>query len=275
MLIEKSVPKVLWLELYDVSQFPEHFSARYHTHLLCRAGAIDFVFKGEPMSCGSGQFLFWFAESALSQLAATKNFRATALLVEKDFLNDNVPDQSWSINALLHSRAYPVKQPEVRDRKRILENFRLLYHRHQESGHLFYSEMCNLQMRLFILEMWDIFAKEYEKRKHQLQNGSLYERFMQLVPEHCMSEREVRFYANKLNITPKYLNEICKMNSGVTASGWIQRYAKERIILLLQNKTRNIAEVADEMHFNSRSFFTRYVKKILGVTPKEYRERLG
>jgi AraC family transcriptional activator of pobA len=29
------------------------------------------------------------------------------------------------------------------------------------------------------------------------------------------------------------------------------------------------------MEFSSRSFFTRYVKKLLGVTPIEYRARLG
>ncbi|WP_425287340.1 AraC family transcriptional regulator [Lutimonas vermicola] len=37
----------------------------------------------------------------------------------------------------------------------------------------------------------------------------------------------------------------------------------------------NITEIADEMEFSSRSFFTRYVKKVLGMTPSEYCLRLG
>ena len=90
-----------------------------------------------------------------------------------------------------------------------------------------------------------------------------------------MNEREVQYYARQLHITAKYLNYICKQNSGVSASEWIQRYTKERLIVLLQNKHLNIAEIADEMTFSSRSFFTRYVKKVLGVTPSEYRNRLG
>ncbi|HRE66410.1 MAG TPA: AraC family transcriptional regulator [Cyclobacteriaceae bacterium] len=61
----------------------------------------------------------------------------------------------------------------------------------------------------------------------------------------------------------------------MTASEWIQRHARERIIILLQSKRYTIAEIADEMEFSSRSFFTRYVKKLLGVTPIEYRARLG
>ncbi|RZK97312.1 MAG: AraC family transcriptional regulator, partial [Pedobacter sp.] len=130
-----------------------------------------------------------------------------------------------------------------------------------------------LQMHLFILEMWHVFANEYEQRKHSLQTGTLYERFIKLVQQHCMQHREVKFYANELNITAKYLNHLCKIHSGVTASEWIQRHAKERIIILLQNKNLNISEIADEMEFSSRSFFTRYVKKLLGVTPNEYRGR--
>ena len=150
----------------------------------------------------------------------------------------------------------------------------MLYDKSQETNHRFFEGVLKLQMQLFLLEMWHIFEDELDRRKRSLQSGTLYERFMQLVQEHCMKEREVRFYSEKLNITPKYLNYICKANTRITASEWIQRHAKERIMFLLQNKNLNISEIADEMDFSSRSFFTRYVKKILGLTPKEYRERI-
>ncbi len=228
------------------------------------------------MKCKGGEFLFWFAESQLKDLVFSKAFKATVLLVEKHFLYDNIPDQSWSIDSILHSRQYPIKQlNDKHDRHRVLSNFRMLHDKFQDREHRFYEEVLKLQMRLFILEMWHTFANEYERRKRTLQSGTLYERFVHLVQEHCMTEREVRFYANKLNVTPKYLNFVCKQNSGVTASEWIQRYTKERILLLLQNKNLTITEIADKMMFSSRSFFTRYVKKVLGTTPTEYRNRLA
>ncbi|WP_199182119.1 MULTISPECIES: helix-turn-helix domain-containing protein [unclassified Siphonobacter] len=227
------------------------------------------------MECKAGQFLFWFAESRLSGLQFSKNFKATALLAGKEFLMDNIPDQSWSINALLHSRVHPVKTIQSdRHRKRILNNFESLYQHSLDTDHRFYAEYLNLRMKLFVLDMWDTFADEYEQRKHSLQTGSLYEQFIELLQQYCMQHREVQFYSRQLNITPKYLNHLCKIHSGITASEWIQRYAKERIIMLLQNKALNISEIANEMEFSSHSFFTRYVKKLLGVTPGEYRNRL-
>ena len=270
------LPKVVFLEISKETDFPENFQKRYHTHLFCHSGSIQFLFNDQKMVCNSGQFLFWFAESRLSGLQFSKNFKATILLVEKDFLMDNIPDQSWSINAQLHSRVYPVKDIRTKSEKeKILTNFIRLNERFLENDHRFYEEVLKLQIQIFILEMWHTFANEYEQRKHSLQTGTLYEQFMQLLQHNCLKHREVQFYSNELNITAKYLNHLCKIHSGVTASDWIQRHAKERIILLLQNKNLNISEIADEMDFSSRSFFTRYVKNILGVTPSEFRDRLN
>ena len=191
-------------------------------------------------------------------------------------LNNNIPDQSWSIDVTLHSRANPVLHlHDKNDKIKIVSNFSLLHDRYLESAHLFYDEVLQLQMQLFLFDMWHIFANEYERRKRTVESGSLYEQFMHLIQEHCMEQREVQFYADQLHITAKHLNYVSKQNTDVTASEWIQRYVKERIILLLKDKSLNIAEIADKMEFSSRSFFTRYVKKLLGVTPSEFRNRLA
>jgi len=90
-----------------------------------------------------------------------------------------------------------------------------------------------------------------------------------------MEEREVDFYAGKLFITPKYLTEVCKKNSGKTALEWIQNYTTQRLIILLENKSLSFTQIADTLHFSSQSFFSRYVRKVLGVSPSEYRQRMA
>ena len=270
-----NLPRIVMLDVSEKKDFPRDFVANYHTHLICHRGKIDFIFNEIKMSCKSNEFLFWFAKSNLKSLSFSKGFSATILLVENKFLMNNIPDQSWGIDAELHSRQYPVKQLENReDQRRILSNFRLLNTKFLDVDHHFYKEALKLQMKLFILEMWHTFVNEYKRRKRSLQSGTLYERFTQLVQDCCMKEREVKFYANQLNISEKYLNVISKQNSGATASEFIHRFTKERIVLLLQNKNFNISEISNEMSFSSRSFFTRYVKKVLGCTPSEYRNRL-
>ncbi|WP_369049519.1 helix-turn-helix domain-containing protein [Tenacibaculum sp. UWU-22] len=198
-------------------------------------------------------------------------FIASVLLVESNFLKENIPDQNQSINAILYSRKFPVKHLRNKiSREKIKNNFEDLNAVFTEINHHYYEEKLKLQMRIFILEMWHVFSDLYQEHKYSLQSGTLYERFTALLDKYCMQKREVQFYAEKLFITPKYLNHICKKTTGITASQWIQQYTKERLELLLENPEVNISEIADQMDFSSRSFFTRYVKKVIGVTPSEF-----
>ncbi len=270
-----SKQKIIFFEARGKSAFPTNFLRHFHLHLLCDRGYLRFNFKDKPFICQAQEFVFLFAESKASDMRFSKNFKATVLLVEKEFLNENLPDLNLSLDAQLHSQQYPVLHFDKQDKQKVISNFRQLYARSLEKDHRFYEEILKRQMQLFILEMWHVFSNEFEHRKRTLQSGTIYERFVHLTQQHCMQEREVEFYANQLNITPKHLNHVCKQTTGITASEWIQRFARERIVLLLQNQKMNIAEIADTMNFSSRSYFTRYVKKLLGVTPSEFRNRLG
>lgn len=255
--------------------FPENFLDSYHIHIYCHSGEITFNFKGRELKAAAGEFVFWYAHSAVSNVRFTKNFTATVLLVDAVFLNSNLPDISWSIDVLIHTRDNPVLHfNEQKNKQKVLNNFQLLFDKLQETDHTFYTELANTQMHLFTLEMWHVFAAEFDRNQRTPQSGSIYDRFIHLVQDNCMTEREVKFYADKLFITPKHLNFVCKQNTGISASNWIQRFVKERLIVLLENQNLGIAEIADMMEFSSRSFFTRYVKKILGQTPSEYRGRL-
>ena len=272
----KSGNKVILFEAQGRIKFPNDFIHLFHTHIFCHRGNANFIFNDKPFQYKADEFVFWFADSRVTKLSYSKNFKATILLVEKIFLNENIPDQSRSIDSILHSKENPVLHlSDKKDKIKVVQNFHLLHNKFIEQDHKYYSEVLKLQMQIFILEMWHTFANEFEHTKRTLQNGTLYERFLQLVQENCMKEREVQYYANRLNITPKHLNFICKKNTGIAASEWIHRHVRERLTILLQDKNLNITEIADKMEFSSKSFFTRYVKKIFGVTPTEYRNRLG
>jgi hypothetical protein len=99
---------IIFFEAVGKVRFPIDFLQRFHTHIYCHRGSVDFVFSGNPYKCKGGEFVFWFADSKLTNVTFSKNFKAAVLLVEKDFLNANIPDQSRSIDAYLHSRENPV-----------------------------------------------------------------------------------------------------------------------------------------------------------------------
>ena len=80
-------------------------------------------------------------------------------------------------------------------------------------------------------------------------------------------------YASLLYITPNHLNALCKELLGESAGELIRK----RIILeakrLLVIKDYSIAEVAYELNFNDNSYFTKFFKKIEGMTPEDFRKK--
>ena len=104
-------------------------------------------------------------------------------------------------------------------------------------------------------------------------NRQLFARFMQLIEEKYKESNEVAYYADKLCITPKYLSQVSRSVTGLPASQWIQFYAAFELVSLLDDTTKTLTEVSDLMHFENVSHFSRYVKKTLGKSPSEYRNK--
>lgn len=81
----------------------------------------------------------------------------------------------------------------------------------------------------------------------------------------------VGYYADKLCITPKYLSSICKKQTGKTASDIIDEMTVNYIKQMLVSSEKSIKEIASETGFDNLSFFGKFVKRELGMSPRDYR----
>lgn len=100
---------------------------------------------------------------------------------------------------------------------------------------------------------------------------SLLNDFFSLVSKHHNKEHFIDFYADKLNITPKYLSKIVKEASGKSASEWINDYIILESKSLIKFSGMSIKEIAYNLNFPNASFFSQYFKRHVGMKPKEYR----
>lgn len=96
--------------------------------------------------------------------------------------------------------------------------------------------------------------------------------YLSLLNQPNMTNREVSYFAEALNITPKYLTTVCKERSGRSASQWIALYKINEVKRLLTTTDKSIKEVAFEAGFSDVSFFCQYVRKHTGKTPLAIRK---
>ncbi|MBR6560597.1 MAG: AraC family transcriptional regulator [Alistipes sp.] len=102
----------------------------------------------------------------------------------------------------------------------------------------------------------------------------LTKQFLELVKVNFRKERQLKFYADELCITPRYLSRVVKECSGSSASDWIERYVVLEARALLKSTNMNIQQISDSLNFPSQTFFGKYFKRRVGMSPKEYR-RVG
>ena len=97
--------------------------------------------------------------------------------------------------------------------------------------------------------------------------------FLELVKDNFRRERQLQFYADKLCITPRYLSRVVKECTNSSAAEWIERYVILEARALLKSTNMTIQQISDELNFPSQTFFGKYFKRRVGVSPKEYRRR--
>lgn len=110
---------------------------------------------------------------------------------------------------------------------------------------------------------------EYNHYENSRQR-EFFQKFLDFLSLYCKRERSVQFYADKLKITPKYLSNLTNQFTGFSASILIDQYVAYSIKRMLYSNEHNIKKVSDIYHFPSQSFFGRYFKRIVGVSPAAY-----
>lgn len=103
----------------------------------------------------------------------------------------------------------------------------------------------------------------------------LFKQFLRLLAETSVKPRSMGWYADRLCVTPKYLSAVCSEKSGKTAYKWITDMVVKDIVYWLKNSSRSIKEISVLLNFPNESFFGKYCRQHLGMSPLKYREMLN
>lgn len=128
----------------------------------------------------------------------------------------------------------------------------------------------------------DYCLRFYERQfiSREPMNRDILTRFEILLDEYLNSGKAlhcglptVKFCAGELCLSPGYFGDLIKKETGKSAQAYIQckvvDFAKERVL----NPSKSISQVAYELGFQYPQHFTRMFKKIVGLTPNDYRSQ--
>lgn len=109
---------------------------------------------------------------------------------------------------------------------------------------------------------------------HASRREMLSNQFRRLAERNFLQIREVKSYAEMLNITPQHLSEIVKTTLGVSPRKFINRMLTRESKILLSSTDKTLSEIAYLLRFDDQAHFNHFIKVQTGSTPNELRKKL-
>lgn len=100
-------------------------------------------------------------------------------------------------------------------------------------------------------------------------------RFQRLIEERFLDSRQVKDYASMLGVTPNYLNVQTQKYWGESALSLINKRVVLEIKRRLLGSDADISEIAYTLGFNELSYFSRFFKRNVGLTPNAFRRQMN
>lgn len=244
-------------------------------HLLITAGEGSLVYYDRCFHFREWDLLVLSHPEAVSNLAVVQGTQGALFAADYKFLQNQLPANNYSIGGSISLYGNPVISLTKDQADVFLADIHRLKERLDDSGNRFYREIIG---SLCLTMMYDIFSFHSQRDGEGSSTeraGYIVNELMRLLAEgNSRTERGVGWYARQLHVSEKYLSSTVKRLTGDSVMSYIDRHTVPILKEFLDDSRYSLTQIAERMNFSSLSYFSRYCKKHLGVTPTRYRSSL-
>ncbi len=240
---------------------------------LCQQGTATYDIDTRQQTVKPGDLLFISEGHIVNNYQASSDFSCLCILVSTAYYHSFVQNVKNVSSLLLFSMNNPVVALTPREIEVYTNYYRVIGEKILDTRHHYQDELVKTWLLAMFYDMSNVIWRvDQNEKKAQSRADIVFSRFIRLLEEHYRTERRVNWYAKQLEITPKYLSEVVKEVSKRTPNDWIDHYVVLEIRVLLKNSTKSIKEITEELNFPNQSFFGKYFKEHVGVSPLAYRK---
>ncbi len=250
----------------------------FNIFMLCNKNRVTFHQGNVRYTAESGDFVVWLSTKPCDRIDYSDQTDADVLLVSDYFLDLYRPNQVSDARGYEYQTINPILRSTLtllaRERTILEDDFKnILRHSYTFQGYLG-EQIAGTLLRVLLYDLWTVFSQLAMKYQDEGLPSPHFARFLLEARYNCSKHRDVAWYANKIGVTPKYLTEISKDATNRPAGDWIDEYAAIILRKELSAENLSLTDLAKEMNFSSLPAFTRYVKRVLGCSPSEFRDSL-
>ena len=203
--------------LYSTDFYGMNASELRHTclHLICTAGEGSFVFNERCYHIVKNDLVVIPNPTKMKNLAAHADMQVEWFAADYKFLQNLLPSNNYSIGGSISLNQDPVIKLTDEQARHLLDDFHRLRDRKDDCHLQFYRELMG---SLCLTMMYDIFEAHAQREAtdtHTDRTAYIVKQLMALLATGISrTERDVSYYAERLNVSPKYLSATIKRVTG-------------------------------------------------------------
>jgi AraC family transcriptional regulator, transcriptional activator of pobA len=268
--------------IFKIEEVAKHLSFPLPLH---RTEYFDILFMKNgscAKNCGlqkytinAGEIYFKAANQITSGDVFTEDVSGFFCFFETDFISSNlglkVAIDSFPFFKYGH---YPIIALSIQEKIKfdsIFNNLHDIFINDSSSKHKLLASWLNVLLQEASRVYHDLLPDTILNSK--IRNEILVSKYKDLIAQYCLSIRAVNEYADRLFVTPNYLNRVVKLITGKTALSLINDMLLLEAKVHLTQTTLSVSEIAFKLNFSDTSHFNRFFKKHSGFTPVSFRKK--
>ena len=241
--------------------------------LLVRRGSVEVELDLKTYKLEAGSLIIVFPEQVVRAKTPSEDFEPVCIACSKNMIEELIIRFDDTTRLILKVRENPLMQLNKVEFGQMSDSFEFLKKKFETTE----MNACRLQiLKNHLIGLLyecigmrsDPATTDVVKSRGQM----LFSQFIDLVVEHHREQHSVKFYADELGITPKYLSAVAEEQTGKNAKRWIDEHIAFDAKVLLRSSSRDIQKVSKILNFPDVSFFGKFFKRLVGVSPKAYRK---
>lgn len=242
---------------------------------LCLEGRITLNLNLREYELVPGRMVVILPNQIMEYRKENEEFRGIFFAMSMDML-ELLPQIRNMLSLFLYLKDYPCLDLTSDEQDLVQEYHAFIRRRLKDGENPYRRDLAFGLMQSFFFELYSLFHNHTPAVSCPVKSKSrqeyIFGRFYEALLRSYQSERSVKFYADRLCLTPKHLSGVVKSVSGKTVGEWIDEFVILEAKALLNSSNLNIQEIADQLNFANQSFFGKYFKHYTGMSPKEYRK---
>lgn len=244
---------------------------------VCVEGCIQLDINFKTYQLQAGELFLGLPNTIISHTMVSPQHQVRLAVFSTRFLQHVIKMEKDSWNTAVYISKNPIKFVG-KENNRIFDFYRdLILAKINDEPHLYHKEVIKYLFSALFCDMLGTISKEIpasetaNNKEGLKQSNYILRKFIEMMSKDNGIHRSVAYYADALCYSSKHFSKVIKQACGRTPLEMINENAIERIKYRLKHSDKSIKEISEEFEFPNQSFFGKYVKAYLGMSPARYR----